>query len=252
MSVRNEGTTLCRQCRGEIPADARLCRHCNSYQDWRGYLSLSSTVLALLVAFMSVASIAVPVLLKATKTPNSKVIVSTPVVDGETIYFVASNLGNRPGVVSRATMISGYLGGQTDIQLRSAPDVFVPPGSRQVAFNVHLQMNVFETLKRQVKTSEFVPNSEDVAAQVIVWATQANGDESPFIFYLKRLDVRKILEAHRIRCQDTAAPSDENGCWSLDDSIRAVHAASQEALKAGRWRPSSERRSRPASEQKAR
>ena len=51
----------CTTCGEEIANSARKCIHCDTYQDWRRYLTFSSTVLALLVALLSVATVAGPV-----------------------------------------------------------------------------------------------------------------------------------------------------------------------------------------------
>ena len=60
----------CKVCAEEIKKAARICIKCNSYQDWRANLSVSNTVLALLVALISVLTAAVPAL-KQTFTPKN-------------------------------------------------------------------------------------------------------------------------------------------------------------------------------------
>lgn len=52
--------TLCRVCKKAIPAQARKCTECNSFQDWRRILSFSTEILALLIALFSVLGIAIP------------------------------------------------------------------------------------------------------------------------------------------------------------------------------------------------
>lgn len=55
-------TKPCRVCGEDIKASAQKCIRCDSYQDWRGRLGLSSTVLALLVALISVITNGVPII----------------------------------------------------------------------------------------------------------------------------------------------------------------------------------------------
>ena len=44
----------CRVCREPIRQGAKKCIHCDSMLDWRGWLGISETALALLVALVSV------------------------------------------------------------------------------------------------------------------------------------------------------------------------------------------------------
>ncbi len=60
---------LCRICCEPIAAGARKCIHCDSFQDWRGNLGVSATVLSLLVALVSVLTASAPILTK-TLTPE--------------------------------------------------------------------------------------------------------------------------------------------------------------------------------------
>ena len=46
--------THCLSCCEEIALQAKVCKHCGSYQDWRRHMSLSANVLALLIALVSV------------------------------------------------------------------------------------------------------------------------------------------------------------------------------------------------------
>ena len=64
--AKNEAKeTTCRACGNKIPLGARKCARCDSFQDWRRFLGFSTTVLALLVAFASVLTVAVPVIKNA-------------------------------------------------------------------------------------------------------------------------------------------------------------------------------------------
>jgi hypothetical protein len=55
-------TKPCRVCGEDIKFSAQKCIHCDSYQDWRVRLGIGSTVLALLVALVSVVTNGVPIL----------------------------------------------------------------------------------------------------------------------------------------------------------------------------------------------
>jgi hypothetical protein len=92
----------CTTC-GEVIADsARKCIHCDAYQDWRRYLAFSSTVLALLVALLSVATVAGPVFHDLLTTKDSDLVGSFQGFSDDGAVFVVSNSGNRPGTVGEA------------------------------------------------------------------------------------------------------------------------------------------------------
>ena len=54
----------CRTCRKEIEPGAKKCVECDSYQDWRRFLAMGNTTLALLVALISVITAALPAIEK--------------------------------------------------------------------------------------------------------------------------------------------------------------------------------------------
>lgn len=49
----------CRVCGDSIPSAAIKCRHCGSYQNWRRFLDLGQGTIALLIALISVSTLAV-------------------------------------------------------------------------------------------------------------------------------------------------------------------------------------------------
>jgi hypothetical protein len=75
-TVTSDDTKPCKVCGEAIKKVARICIHCNNYQDWRAEVNVSSTVLALLVALASVLSWAVPVITTALTPKNSDLIFS--------------------------------------------------------------------------------------------------------------------------------------------------------------------------------
>lgn len=88
-------------CRKEIPAGARICTECDCYQDWRRYFGLSSTILSLLVALVSVLTVAVPVI-KNALTPERSAVHCNLVVWNENtgeVVVAVSNKGTRAAVV---------------------------------------------------------------------------------------------------------------------------------------------------------
>jgi len=100
-----EKPTLCRVCREEIKPGAQKCIHCGSTQGWQRHLAVSSTVLALLVALISVLQSALPVFIAAYNGNASKVSMNFLKADGHSGIFAASNSGNRPGTLAFGSLI---------------------------------------------------------------------------------------------------------------------------------------------------
>jgi hypothetical protein len=65
--------TTCAECAEQISSSAKKCLQCSSFQDWRRYLPVSSTVLSIMVAFVSVLTVFVTVVLNATKEKNTNI-----------------------------------------------------------------------------------------------------------------------------------------------------------------------------------
>jgi len=215
-----EQLTPCKQCRQPISTKARLCRHCHSFQDWRGYLSLSSTVLALFVALVSVASIAVPPMVSLLRGQRSAVRISNPVVRGEAIYITASNLGNSAGVIERASL--SIIGGPYGIrpQLRNPAEGFVPPGSRQVGFDIGFNLSSDEAINVAFPMMAGPIRSRRTAGALVVHVRQADGEQERFELPITGIMIADALFAHSNRCRQERNPSYENGCWGLRE-VRA-------------------------------
>jgi hypothetical protein len=89
----------CVVCFEKIHPRAKKCIHCDSFQDWRRHINFGSTVLALLVALVSVLSLSIPVLKDALTIPNSKIIFSYQSVRNDVINVIASNTGEEAGSI---------------------------------------------------------------------------------------------------------------------------------------------------------
>ena len=114
---------LCIACKSEIHKDALKCKECDAYQNWRRYLDFSSTVLALVLAILSVSTVAVPVFVKAFHQGRSDVMLllrdasiksweSGGMVGSEgvsvdtlglTMTCLVTNSGEKPGFIEGAS-----------------------------------------------------------------------------------------------------------------------------------------------------
>jgi hypothetical protein len=93
-------TKPCKVCAEPIKKAARVCTHCNNYQDWRAELNVSSTVLSLMVALVSVTTAALPVVRDAMTEKNSDLSFTFQGVNEDVIGILVTNQGARPGTVS--------------------------------------------------------------------------------------------------------------------------------------------------------
>jgi hypothetical protein len=105
----SRSSKACTTCGEKIAASARKCIHCGTWQDWRRYLVFSNTVLALLVALVSVAAVAGPVFRDMLVTKDSRLIGSFQGVTDNEAVFVIFNSGNRPGTTGEVSVLIASL-----------------------------------------------------------------------------------------------------------------------------------------------
>lgn len=104
-----EGTKRCKVCQEPINAKAEKCIHCSSDQTWRLRLGFSATILALLVALVTVLGAAAPVIKDLLLPTNSNLVATFQGADTKSttehlaLHVLVSNTGNRPGTVTADT-----------------------------------------------------------------------------------------------------------------------------------------------------
>lgn len=100
MAAVERNKLYCSECRQHIPVGARICPTCGSYQDWRRFLSIGQTPLALLVALFSVATTLatiIPPLLTSSGSDLKLLFESN--TNASDVSFVVRNFGRSGGVV---------------------------------------------------------------------------------------------------------------------------------------------------------
>lgn len=206
----------CKQCSEPIPAGAKLCRHCHSHQDWRRHLNISSTVLALLVALVSVLSAGVPVLVSALGSPASRLSLSNAVVSNETLFLVATNTGERPAAIQGGFLESRFF--EAELVLRSPADAFVAPGARQVGLFPRVQMTVAETREKSAAMLRAMNrNGSSPTGTATVFVQQSDGSITEVRVPVSLMALQILLDDHLVRCARSAAPPTlENGCASFE------------------------------------
>lgn len=94
----------CKVCISEIPLTAKKCLYCGSYQDWRRYIELGNTSIALLIALITVLGllseklIDLYAVIRPVKLPN--VSISINKIDADKVSVLYSNLGEAKAVTS--------------------------------------------------------------------------------------------------------------------------------------------------------
>lgn len=131
--ILNRNERRCIACGEPIFRNAMKCKGCGSYQDFRRYLNLSSTLLALLVALASVLTFLIPILAELSTPDDSVIEVQYQGSQQDRAYFIATNSGVRPGsVVSVRMVLSEVAFDITDERVAARFDfapIVVPPGS---------------------------------------------------------------------------------------------------------------------------
>ena len=104
MTEEPTGKSKCRTCKGELNPGAAYCLHCKCYQNWRRHLNLSSSVLALIVALVSVVSATAPGIINSLRHQYSRVDLSVLDCKHNQFVLLAVNQGNRRAVVASVAL----------------------------------------------------------------------------------------------------------------------------------------------------
>jgi len=122
----------CSVCREPIRPRARICIHCKSALDWRGWLGVSQTTLALLVALVSVVSASGPRIAELLATNYSETALDVRQVNHQFLEVEARNQGNRNSQILSATILAKTKDGKElepiELEVDNPPSVF--PGQQ--------------------------------------------------------------------------------------------------------------------------
>jgi hypothetical protein len=105
--ANDDGKIPCPVCAEPISPAAHKCVHCDSYIDWRRFVFLGNTALALVIALVSVVTTAVTVYRATAAPPDSTLAFRYVGVVAGKPTFLASNPGTSTGVVGTGTLQIG-------------------------------------------------------------------------------------------------------------------------------------------------
>jgi len=114
--LQPEESIPCSVCREPIRLGARKCIHCDSMLDWRGWLGISQTTLALLVALVSVVSASASRVAELFARNYSEVTLNVRQVAKQYLELAAWNQGNK-----NAQLLSANISAQTSDGKQLAP-----------------------------------------------------------------------------------------------------------------------------------
>lgn len=97
---------------------ATKCSHCGSFQNWRRYVSLSSVVLSLLVALISVMTVGVSVFKDVIIPKSAELDIHVLRQEGDiTFKLIISNAGDAPGLIGKISRPLVWNGKDWDVTL---------------------------------------------------------------------------------------------------------------------------------------
>ena len=113
-----------------MPASAKRCPECKTFQNWRAYIPDSQVVLALLISLISVVSAVAPAAYSAwNNRSDAYVRVIGHSIDSKPVLLVlVANNGGRPALVRRASLVGkGLPIGSTELDILDPTQKLVLP-----------------------------------------------------------------------------------------------------------------------------
>lgn len=208
-----EQNSHCKQCKHRIPTGAMLCSTCNSYQDWRGFLTISGSALAVITSLVAIIGVAIPPLYKIFHTPRSEAAITMPSFDGTTFRVIALNKGDAAASLGRAWIESELLAGATKVRLRNASDALIQPGSKLVTFDIIPLMDESNSYGHSIQMLGFTRGDKPAPrTEIRVEILQSDGTSLIQVTPMNAGDLFHLFRANADRCSAVENPDFENGC----------------------------------------
>ena len=104
MTKKPNETVECKVCKEKILKGAKKCIKCDSYQGFRRNFNISTVVLSLVIALISIITAAAPIIKNTFTSDQSIIRFSYLKSDSKEITVVSSNIGNKPGILKGAKL----------------------------------------------------------------------------------------------------------------------------------------------------
>ncbi|MEA3090841.1 MAG: hypothetical protein QOJ04_2183 [Caballeronia sp.] len=175
-------TVPCRVCREPIRIGARKCIHCQSSQGWLRHVGVSSSVLALLIALVTVLTASIPVIAELVRDDRSEVRLVPQKAEGLTLFIIATNEGSRGGTVGHVLFLMGRPESDPPFFPMTSSDRFgyVPAGAtKQFAF----ELSVIDAVRIRARLGSRLQGngpsaSDSIAGTVLATVNQFDGTTS--------------------------------------------------------------------------
>ncbi|HEY6817269.1 MAG TPA: hypothetical protein VI168_17155, partial [Croceibacterium sp.] len=124
----------CRNCKTAMLAGATKCKECGSFQDFRRFLGLSSSVLGLLVALVSVLAFAIPIWKETfvAKSIAPRAVLLNVAPESGVATFSISNAGDAPAALQLVALARGDAVVSFELDELSSQGALIEAGEVQV------------------------------------------------------------------------------------------------------------------------
>lgn len=148
---------ICRFCGSHMPNDFVFCKECNHFNDWRRFFAVSTPVLGLLVALVSVVGINANNLKEMVAPPRANLLIGAE-FNGETNDFevVATNIGGAVGYLEQMFECIPYVEGGSGLSFRSSVPAIVLPG-HQITVQFKTNSTFFDNFLAALEDEVFIP-----------------------------------------------------------------------------------------------
>lgn len=205
---RDTQQKCCIVCGELIKSTAKKCIHCDSFQDLRRFLPISNTMLALVIALISVIAAVSPVIKNLFVEKNSEILVRLQDVHRESIYLMLSNLGEREGGIGKTSILyqtnEQPPRGQRMLLEKNREESFVPAGSsKQLRLSMECKnaeyakrIQKFRDLYFHWKVNEKLSPHGVVEVEIISFI----GEQTTELIELNRTSLEAFLNNSRTTC----------------------------------------------------
>lgn len=94
----------CVRCYSDIPSKSTFCKECKGYQNWRRHVNFSTTILALMIALVSVTASFFSLISEKIWPPESEIVLEYASYDDGILRVAAINSGEAKGYITGVTL----------------------------------------------------------------------------------------------------------------------------------------------------